>query len=179
MSTAFKSKIAVHRFLEEQGWQISKSQFYDHCKEGRLRPSRTDGKYLLSAVEKYAKLHCRRVDTGEKVNDRLERKQEQKMDLDMRRSEVQLQQAEHDLKVKQGRFVPRSEFELAIVARAVAFMAHLNHTVQQGVVDWIDLVEGDQSRAPELVDAISTAIEQRMGDFAADAEFDVVLEANQ
>jgi len=176
--TIFKSKIAVHRWLEENGRQISRSQFYDHCKLGLLRPHKSDGKYRLSAVQKYAKLHTRSLETGQKENDLLDKMQQEKLEVDLDTSKIKRDRERHDLAVKQGKFIPRSEFELAIVARAVAFMAHLNHTIQQQAPDWIDLVEGEQARAPELVDAISKAIEQRMGDFAADAEFDVILEVN-
>jgi len=145
MSEIFNNKISVHRWLLENGWTIGKSQFYDHCKEGLLRPAKKDGKYHLA----------------------------------LRREQVGLERERFDLQAKQGKFIPRAEFELALVARAVAFMAHLNHTVQQEVPDWIELVEGNQGRAAELVEAISRAIEQRMADFAVDAEFEVLLEANQ
>jgi hypothetical protein len=84
----------------------------------------------------------------------------------------------HDLGVRRQKFIPRDDFELAVVARAVAFMAHLNHAVQANAPDWIDLVNGDQQRAAELVHAVSAVIETRMSDFSADAEFEVILEAN-
>lgn len=175
--TNFKSKIAVHRWLEENGWQISKSQFYDHCKDGLLRPAKADCKYRLKAVKKYAAIHVKKAETGQKENVREEKMREQKLEFALQREEVGLERERFELSAKQGKYIARSEFELAVVARAVAFMAHLNHTIQAGVPDWIDLAGGDQSRAPELVEAISRAVEQRMGDFAADAQFDVILEA--
>lgn len=178
--TVFKSKIAVHRWLEENGWQISKSQFYDHCKDGLLRPVKSGankGRYTLAAVEKYARMHCRQLATGQKENDRLAAKQEEKLDLELQRERNRVAREEFELERVRGRYVARAEFDLAITGRAVAFMAHINHTIQSEVQDWIALVEGDQTRAPELVDAIAKAIEQRMGDFAADAEFEVILEA--
>ncbi len=174
--TIFKSKIAVHRWLEDNGWQISKSQFYDHCRDGLLRPAKADGKYRLKAVERYASLHVKKAETGQKENEREEKMREQKLEIALQREEVGLERERFELEAKQGKFIPRAEFELAIVARAVAFMAHLNHTIQANVPDWIELSGGDQTRAPELVEAISRAVEQRMGDFAADAEFDVILE---
>lgn len=174
----FSSKIAVYRWLIENGWKISQSQFYEHCKEGLLRARKSDGKYTLKSVRKYASLHVKKAETGQKVLAREEKIREEKLEISLERERVGLEKERFELATKQKKFVPRDEFELAIVARAVAFMAHLNHTVQQNVPDWIALVDGDQSSAPELVEAIVRAIEQRMGDFAADAEIDVYLEVD-
>lgn len=173
----FKSRIAVHRWLEDNGWQISRSQLYAHCKDGLLRPAK-DGKYRLKAVEKYATIHVKKAETGQKVNDLEEQIRQQKLEISLEREVTALDRERFEQQKRQGKFVARDDFEMAIVARAVTFMAHLNHSVQSSVPDWIDIVEGDQLRAPELVDAIIKTIEQRMGDFAVDAEFDVILEAN-
>jgi len=173
----FSSKKEVLEHLLADGWQIGQSQFYAHCRQMLLRPEK-DGHYSLKAVEKYAAINLRRTETGQKVNDRLDRMQEERMEVELATAKVKLTQQEHDLGIKQSKFIPRDDFELAIVGRAVAFMAHLNHTIQSSVPDWIDIVSGDQARAADLVAAISEAVEQRMGDFAADVEFDVILEAN-
>jgi hypothetical protein len=173
----FATKKAVFEHLKEGGWQISQSQFYAHCKERYLRPDK-EGKYTLKAVEKYAKVWLKLAATGEKLNTEYDRKMERKLDIELRAAEIRADREQLELDTKRGRFIPRDEFELAIVGRAVAFMAHLNHTVQSEAAEWIDIVGGDHKRAPELVPAISRAIEQRMGDFAADAEFDVIMEGN-
>lgn len=175
--TIFSSKIAVHRWLEDNGWQIARSQFYAHCKDGLLRPGK-DGKYHLKAVEKYATLHVKKAETGQKVNTFEEQLRERQLKAKAEKEEIDLQLSRMDLEKRQGKVIPREEHELAIVSRAVAFMAHLNHTVQSEVQNWIELVDGDQQKAPQLVEAISREIEQRMGDFAIDAEFDVIMEAN-
>jgi len=173
----FRTKKNALEYLLEAGWKIGQSQFYKHCKDGLLRPQ-ADGSYAQKAVDKYAKTWLKQLATGQKVNDRMDRMQEEKLEADLRASKFKMEEAEFNLGVRKSKFIPRDDFELAIVGRAVAFMAHLNHTVQSEAADWIELVGGDQTRAPELVQAISRAIEQRMGDFAADAEFDVILEAN-
>lgn len=171
----FKNKKMVLEHLLNAGWQISQTQFYQHCKEGLLRPGK-DGKFTEAAVDKYAKRWLRLVETGEKVPDKIDRMNEERADLELKTAKIKLAREEHELGVKQSKFIPRDEFELAVVGRAVAFMAHLNHMVQELAPDWIDLVGGEQARQQELVHAISKSIEQRMSDFAADAEFDVILD---
>lgn len=175
---SFKSKAAVFRFLEEQGkWTVSRSQFYDHCSDRLLRPEK-DGNYALEAVEKYAKLNLKDAATGRKSSEYLDQIHEEKMAIELSQAKVKLEKDQHELDTKKGKYVSRDEFELAIVSRAVAFMAHLNHAIQANAPDFIELVNGDQLRAAELVHALSKVIEQRMSDFAADAEFDVILEKN-
>lgn len=171
----FKSKAAVLRWLGDNGWQISRTQFYAHCAEGLLRARK--GVYSLKVVEKYASLHVKKAETGQKENDRLTKQQEIERQLDIDIKEIKKKKEQHGLDVLDKKYIPRDEFELAIAGRAVAFMAHLNHMVQQNVPDWIDLVSGDQDSAAELVEAISVTIGERMSDFSADAEIDVIFDA--
>lgn len=175
--TTFPTQKAAMEYLVAAGWKVSKSHFSRHCKEKLLRPE-SDGSYSQKACDKYAKTWLKTVATGQKVNERMDKMQEEKLEVDLRAAKYKMEEAEFNLGVRKNKFVPRDDFELAIVGRAVAFMAHLNHTIQTEAAEWIDIVGGDQTRAPELVAAISRAVEQRMGDFAADAEFDVILEAN-
>lgn len=169
--TTFSSKKEVYQYLIDAGWQIGRSQFYEHCKVKLLSPNK-EGKFEQKVIDRYAKKNLRRKETGQKVDEYQERKAQVQLETE----EVKLEREKHELGVKKGKFIARDEFELAVVGRSVAFMAHLNHSVQTRVGDWIDIVGGDQNRAAELVAAISEEIEQRMGDFAADAEFDVILE---
>jgi len=173
----FKFKKDVHRWLTENGYQIGQSQFYEHCRLGLLRPAPKSKEYTLAAIQKYADLHVRRADTGEKQTAREQKMQEEKLELQLKREKLGYAREEFEFAAKQKKFIPRAEHELAVVSRAVAFMAHLNHSVQENVAVWIQLVGGDQSKAPALVEAMTEEIERRMGDFATDAEFDVIMEA--
>lgn len=170
-----KTKQAVLQFVREEGYQVSQSQFYKHCNDALLRPGK-DGLYTKDGALKYAKLHLRRADTGQKMREWEEKLRQKKLKAETARAELQVEKERHDLESRQGKYVPREDFELALVARAVAFMAHLNHMVTQRAPDWIDECGGDQALASQLVHKITGDIEQHMATFAADAEFDVILE---
>lgn len=174
----FHTKLDVWQYLKDEGWAIGRSQFYQHCKDGLLRPDKATGQYLLSSVEKYAKLHLKLKATGSKINDRLEQMQERKLKLELEQAETRLERERHELGVKRKKFIPRDEHELAIVGRAVAMLAHLKHMVQVEAVEYIDLVQGDQKFAPDLVAQLNEDIEQRLAVFASDVEFDVIFEAD-
>lgn len=175
--TILKNRLEAWRYLQAGGWQIGRSQFYSHCKEGRL-PRRTDGQYDRAAVDKYAKLHCRHIETGEKVNDRLARMAEEKAETELAREKVRLDRERHDLAVRRREYVERDQVELMLVARAVALLSHLKALVQMRVPDWIELVEGDQARGRELIAALVEGIEAQVATFARDIEFDIIFEAN-
>lgn len=172
----FPHKLAAWEYLRDSGWQIGRSQFYEHCKQGRL--PRKDGRYLRSDVDRYAENHCKLESTGEKVNETLSRMAEEKMSTELQREKVRLDREIHDLAVKQGAVVKRDDVELMIVGRAVAMLAHLKAMVQMKAGDWIAVVDGDQSRARELIDIVQTGIEEHIAVFARDIEFEVIFEKN-
>lgn len=175
----FPTKIAVFEWLQDKGeYLIGRSQFYQHCKDRLLIPS-SGGIYTLDDVISYAQMNLKRSDSGEVETNREKVMRKEKMEVSLQKERVLLEKERFDLARKKGLYIPRDEHEQAVVARAVAFMAHLNHSFQAAAGDLIDAVEGNQQRAPELVSALSRMAEQRMSDFAADAEFDVVLEANE
>lgn len=172
----FPHKLAAWEYLRDSGWQISKSQFYEHCKQGRL--PRKDGHYLRADVDRYAKTHCKLESTGERVNETLSRMAEEKASTELAREKVRLEREIHDLAARRGEYVPRDEVELMIVGRAVAMLAHLKAMVQMRTPDWIELVGGDQARGRDLIDTVWIAIEEHLSLFARDIEFDVIFEKN-
>lgn len=173
----FANRIEAWQYLKDSGWKIGRSQFYEHCKEGRL-PREKDGRYARARVDKYAALHCRLMETGEKVNETSARMAEEKAETELEREKVRLERERHELAIKRGDYVPRDEVELMIVGRAVAMLAHLRAMVQMRSSDWIALVDGDQQRARDLIDTVHGDIEEHIAVFAKDIEFEIILEKN-
>lgn len=172
----FPHKLAAWEYLRDSGWKIGRSQFYEHCKQGRL--PRKDGRYLRADVDRYAENHCKLEATGEKVNETLARQAEEKSTTELEREKVRLERERHELAVRQGKVVEREAVELMIVGRAVAMLSHLKAMVQMQAGDWIAAVDGDQSRARELIDIVQTGIEEHIAVFARDIEFEVIFEKN-
>ncbi len=173
---AFDTKLDVWRWLSENGYDIGRSAFYEHCKIGYLRPDSVSGFYPLKKVLRYARDHVRLAATGEKETTRIGRLAEKKAEVDFEQSQIKLEKEKLDLASRQGKYVKREDVELDLVGRAVAFAAGLRHQVQVSTPDWIDLVKGDQGMASELVAAMTESFEQRLSDFSRPMEFDVILE---
>lgn len=167
----FKNRLAAWEYLHLGGWHISRTQFYQHCKAGLVTREK-NGKYLRESLDKYANGYCRRVDTGEKAGATTA---EKKAEIDLLRSEVRLQKERRELELIEGKSIPRAEVELMIVGRAVAMLSHLKAMTQMRASDWIHIVDGDQSRAAELIAEIQDGIEEYLATFARDVEFKVIL----
>ncbi len=179
MSQELKSKAAVYRWLLDNGRSISESQFYSHCKEGLLRKKKGSKVFTLAAVQKYAKLHTKSADTGERDRDRLDSIQDELKEIELEKERLRLEELRHKQLVKQGKVISMEDHENAIVGRVVAFMAQLSHMVQRCSPEWIALVGGNQSMAPAFMESMLEEIGQRMSAFSADTEFEVLLEGEE
>lgn len=174
----FTSRSAAWQYLRDSGeWQISQTQFYQHCAQGRLRRQR-DGTYLRADVDKYAKLHCRQIATGQRARPSLDRIQEEKAEVDLSHAKVKLEREELKLAADRGDYVPRDDVERMIVSRAIALTSHLQAMTRMRAADWIELVDGKPDRAPELIAAVEGGLEEFLSQFARDVEFEVLLEKN-
>lgn len=177
----FKTKLAVWEWLVANDWQVGRSVFYDHCRDGYLKPrsKKAGGGYALAAVRRYTEKHCRQAATGEKLPSRAERLNEERAELDLEQSRVKLQKEQLTLGVRQKKYIDREDAELQVVGLAVAFAAGLNHLVQTRAPKWVELVGGDQALVGDLVDDATTAIAVRLSDFCRLGDVDVVLEKNE
>ena len=172
------SKLEVWNYLKEEGYDIGRSQFYKHCKDGLCRPDKS-GEYSLAKVIKYARQYLRLAATGEKEQSKLERLQQEKLEREMERETVRLESEKLQLAQRQGKVIERDEFERAIVARSVALLSHLRHMAQKRADDYIEMVNGDGSRRADLIAAMHDDIESHVAVFAADIEFDIIFEKSE
>lgn len=173
--TTFKTKAAVHRWLEENGWMISKTHFYDHCKDGLLRPSKTDGKYHLKAVKKYALLHVKKAETGERENDALTRQQEEERTLDIELKRLKKENAAWELGAKERKYMLTSDHIRHMAAAALALEQGLKHFFRLKSEEIVDLVEGDQKHSAALVRFLVAQLNLELTKFAKPMEFDIEL----
>ena len=172
----FDSKIKVWHYLRGKDWKISRAAFYDHCIEGKLRPSKT-GKYEIKAVAIYAKTHLVDKITGEKVDDA--ELQRRKLEADTKRSETAAARAEYDFGIIQGKYIPREDVELELAGRAVVLDSALKYMVQSRAHEWVRLVGGDPANPPDLIEAMGNDLDQTLNEFARSDNFQVVIKADE
>lgn len=145
----FANVMEVVDYLDAAGWKIGKTTGYDHVKERKLCPEST-GRFSVSAVMEYARIHLQRKDgtPGVVAGASL---QEQKLIEEIERIKVDRQQRDLKYRTSTGELVPKSEVEGELAKRASYLKSDLKNVFRAGAVEIIKTVKGDPQLAPELI----------------------------
>ncbi|MDO8945045.1 MAG: hypothetical protein Q7U75_17825 [Desulfobacterales bacterium] len=143
----FDTLMDVVVFLDDAGWKISKSSAYEHRDDAKIRPG-SDGRYTLSAVQDYARLHLARKDGSDPDATNL---QTRKLEEEIRRISSDAAMRELKYKERQGELIPREHVEIELAARAGDLKTHLDASARSASTRIIKLVGGDVQKAPELI----------------------------
>lgn len=172
-----KNAASVLRFLQTNGWQVEKTQFYLHVKQGKLARNE-QGLFTRRVVLRYAKDWVPRSETGKKVGEEQEDLNRTKLQEEIKRIRVQQERDNLRLDVERGRYLPRADVEQELAGRAVALDAGYNHMVYSRVQEFIATVNGDPAKASLLIECLLTARDDWFNQYAASMEFEVELVAN-
>lgn len=172
-----KNGAAVLRFLHNNGWNVEKTQFYQHVKQGKL--ARNDkGLFTRRAVLKYAKDWVRRSETGKKVGEEQTDLQRIKLEEEIERIRVQQRRDNFKFDVERGKYLLRAEVEQELAGRAVALDAGYNHMVYSRVQEFISVVGGDPGKANLLIECLLTARDDWFNQYASAMDFEIDLPEN-
>ena len=169
----------VLAYLLQRGFKISQSGIYKHQKEGKISKDKKDHRYLLAAVEKYAKSYLPLVATGKLIADVAEVMQNRKLNAEIRRLEAQAEKEEFNLNVDKSKYIAREEMIRELVGRGLILDSSLRHMLKTAVPEIIDLVGGDQGKAGQVMDELMTFVDDVMNSFASVDDFVVTLAADQ
>jgi len=172
--TSFKSRVGVLTWLQENGWQVSRSGFYKHFREGKLRPEQ-DGTFTLTAVEKYAKTFLKRASTGKKVRVAIDDLLRKKAGLEVRSLEIKTAREEFKRGIEEGKYIPRDQLELELAARAAVLDAGLTHLFQSQAGALIEVASGDPRKTAEVVHRLIAEKDRFLNQYAAPIEFTVEI----
>lgn len=172
-----KNGAAVLRFLHNNGWNVEKTQFYQHIKQGKL--ARNDkGLFTRRAVLKYAKDWVPRSETGKKVGEEQNDLQRIKLEEEIERIRVQQRRDNFKFDVERGKYLLRAEVEQELAGRAVALDAGYNHMVYSRVQEFISVVGGDPGKANMLIECLLTARDDWFNQYASAMDFEIELPEN-
>jgi len=160
-------------FLVGKGFKVKNSKFYADCKGTIKTPAKVgrqkDGSFLKRDLLLYAKTLPYLGDPAAG----LDQAQRRKLDLETRKIEKQTELLEHELSVKQGKFVPREEAELARAAAISIIEANIRNLHLTNAGDWISIVEGAPAAASRLIDAMGQALDDLFNRLSKMDEFQV------
>lgn len=172
-----KNGAAVLRFLQDNGWNLEKTQFYQHVKQGKLVRN-AQGLYTRRAVLKYAKDWVPRAETGKKDRDDQDDLQRTKLEEEIERIRVQQRRENFKFDVERGKYLLRAEVEQELAGRAVALDAGYNHMVYSRVQEFISVVGGDPAKASMLIELLLTARDDWFNQYASPMDIEVELAEN-
>lgn len=170
MKTEFKNALEVAKYLEDEGWKVSKTALYTHRNKGMLKPN-ADGTYALKSVLKYARAHLQQKSMVQKTGD--EQLQTKKALAEIVKITEMAKTVRFKREILEGKYVLREEVELEMAARAAALYDGLKGMVQANSKAWIATVKGRQKNTADLIRAVIGSVEDLFNDYAKPQEFEV------
>jgi hypothetical protein len=170
---SFKNKIAVARYIKDQGVKIGKSKLYKDAESGKLRVQ-ADGSVLLADADLYIRAYgTPRQKAG--VNQDIEALQAARLELENRKLEKQIEKMEFDQRVATGEYMLRSDFEMEVATRAAVLDTALRQMVAAKTYEWIMISKGDAGMAREVAAIINVEIDKLLNDYVAVENYHVVF----
>ncbi|MDR2891613.1 MAG: hypothetical protein LBV80_00780 [Deltaproteobacteria bacterium] len=169
----FNSAGAVLRYLqEEKGRQIQKTKLYDDAKIGLLR--KEGRKYRRIDVDKYAaSLPLSSTPDGRVAEaEALLRRREE---AETRIQEARARTAERKDSIMAGQYVPRTDVDQELAARAATLNQGLKSKIEAAALDLVTKVGGKPKRARTLVQEMEKLIDDACSEYAKLIEFEVTL----
>jgi len=157
-------------YLHAQGWKIKKSTAYNHRNKGWLRPE-SDGKFLKSALDKYAAMKLKRLDA--RLDDKTEKMSADKQAAETRRINAQAEREELKLRRERGLYIPKESMERELSYRAMVFKMDGDSFCRSEAGAIIELVSGDKDKIPDLQEFLLERFHKWLARYAADKEFTV------
>lgn len=162
--------LAVTEYLSARGWKIKKSAAYQHHKDGKIRPQK-NGAYRIADVEKYATTFLKRLD-GVKA-DLLDTIQQEKSQAEVDKLKAQAEHWQIKTAIARGLYVKKDAFERELARRAAVFRADIENFIRAQAVGIINLVSGDASKAPDLIEHMLDQAEGWLDRYSGEQEFTV------
>ena len=171
---AFDNLLRAKEHLNRLGYKVGKSKIYKDRKDGLIKIE-ADGTVKEASVKAYIRkanlenlTEKAEADQGpsvlvRKAERELEKLGEQIEDLRFKRS------------VAQGDYIPRTDFEMELAARAAVLDTGLRHLVHSSLGAWVNMMEGDPKKIPILLQRINDDLDEKFNEFATMKMFHVIF----
>ena len=163
----FPTLEAVRRYLDEQGYVVSKSAIARHkFLPGGPRPDQ-DGTFSQKEALRYAKAFDLKVkSTGLRKSEAAVLEQSQLRDARTELVREQALLARRKREVEEGKWVPKASVSHDLAARAVMLKTGLKQLATGSVGEWVSLVGGDPRRVPDLLRLVLEGLDRVLDDYA-------------
>ncbi len=133
------------------------------------------GAFRIADVEKYATIFLKRLD-GVKA-DLTDAIQQEKSRAEADKLKAQAEHWQIKTAVARGLYVEKDAFERELARRAAVFRSDIENFIRAQAVGIINLVAGDATKAPDLIEYMLAHAEDWLDRYAGEKEFTVPLPA--
>jgi hypothetical protein len=166
----------VLRYLQERGFTINRRTFFNHAKAGKLRKN-ADGLYNKRMAEEYCRTWLKPQHRPKQSGDEDEPADTdwaaRKLRAEAQKAEIAVIRAKHDLEIQQSKFMSREEVEFGLAGRVIILESLYEHMVYTQAARFIDIVEGDQGRVNELIEAMFEGRDEWFNAYADSDEYEI------
>jgi hypothetical protein len=168
----FAKRKEAAAWLIDQGWKISRSTFYKHCSEGRVRPNASGG-FGRAALLRYARLHLAQMDKFQSLE--AAQLTENKLKAEVVKLEEQSKLAKLKREQLEGTLVPRAEVELQLAGRAAALESSLKYALALSVPTMVEVAAGNPDQQQELIEMLNKTVDAALTEYAAPVDIEVLF----
>lgn len=174
----FDNLADVLRYLEGQGWRITRPSLYRHGKEGKLLAG-TGGAYKQKAVDRYAQTFLKLAATGKRIQQTSDNLQRQKLEEELKNLRLKNERDKFNYEKDRGLYVPKNQMDIELAGRAGILIAGLRHWIMSNAAHWIAVTGGDHKKAGELSNMMTNNLEEHINSYATNREYEVIIEAGE
>jgi hypothetical protein len=171
---SFKTQKDAIDFLVGEGFDLNKSNFSRHTREGKVGKS-VEGVFEAEALMAYARLHVKMVDSGKTLSredmDRSKAKAQAELELvqeKARRERIKRQREE-------AKLIERSRVEIEIGARAGIMSSEYKSEIQKRGPEFVELAGGDPRKTGDLIRSLTNLFDDIATRYASMKNIEVVL----
>jgi hypothetical protein len=157
-----KNLLSVIKYLEANGWQVSKSAVYRHRKAGLIVPD-VGKQFSIKLVNQYAHNHLTKFKADDKpdkvtllpptvkqiTGDQIAHA---KRVAELKKLDGQARHWVAKAKVEEGNYIKKDLFERSLAQRAAIFKSDIEAFIRSYASEMIHLVDGDDVKTPDLID---------------------------
>ena len=163
-----KTQLDAVEFLTNQGFKVSKSKFGRDVNDGKVATT-VEGFFEDGALLAYASLHLTPLAKAE--NRALTDANVNRLAADADLKRLTAERARLKLEKEQGLLMPRAQYEEDLAARAMFFKSEVDSFGFRKAGEIIALVNGDESKLPDLLKWWAAQTADWMDAWASDRQF--------
>jgi len=171
---AFENLLRVKEHLNRLGYKVGKSKIYKDRKDGLIRIE-ADGTVKEASVKAYIRKANLENLTEKAAADQGPSVLVQKAEKELEKLHEQIEDLRFKRSVAQGDYIPRTDFEMELAARAAVLDTGLRHLVHSSLGNWVALMDGDPKKIPLLLRRINDDLDEKFNEFATMQMFHVIF----